>query len=529
MNRTISGTTLLFASVSAILGSGWLFSSYYTSLLAGPAAILAWVVGGLALIIVAFVYAELTSMLPITGSSTRIPHYTHGTIVSFMFAWMIWLSYASLVATEVQAIIQYLSYYFPSLIHASGALTEKGYLCATVMMLAISAINIFSLRWLMRCNNIFTAMKIIIPIIVCALIGIRFFSIKHIIYPGHSSFMPYGWHGIFSAISTGGIVFAFNGFKQACEMAGEAKNPTKTVPFAILGSILLTLIIYLLLQVTFLSSLTPHNLIHGFKHLHLLHANSPLAAILGQDNLTSLNVLLYIGAIIGPFAAGLMYMGSASRTLYGKSKNGYLPELFQMITPQGNPFFAIIVTFAFGMFIFAPLPGWNNLVSFLTSLMAITYGIAPVCLLTLRKQAPNQPRPFKLPYSTAWANLAFFICNSMTYFSGWKIISKLTIALLLGLVILFSYHFGSKRGKKITFYWKASTWIWPYFLGLYIISYLGNFGGGRNIIPFGWDFVIIAIFSYIIMKIAVNFRLEDKKTLDFIKDLQLNKNNKEIK
>ena len=135
---------------------------------AGPAAIISWLIGGAAVVIIAFVFAELSSMIPITGSSTRIPQYTHGSIVSFIFSWMIWLSYAGLVAAEVQAVIQSTSYYLPSLINASGAasdgnLSTLGYLAAAGLMLIISIINIFSLRWLMKCNNVLTLLKIIIP------------------------------------------------------------------------------------------------------------------------------------------------------------------------------------------------------------------------------------------------------------------------------------------------------------------------------------------------------------------------------
>lgn len=83
--RSISPFALLLTSVSAILGSGWLFVSYYTAELAGPSAILSWLIGGFTAVIIAFVFAELCAMLPITGSSTRIPYYTHGTLISFLF------------------------------------------------------------------------------------------------------------------------------------------------------------------------------------------------------------------------------------------------------------------------------------------------------------------------------------------------------------------------------------------------------------------------------------------------------------
>ena len=170
---------------------------------------------------------------------------------------------------------------------------------------------------------------------------------------------------------------------------------------------------------------------------------------------------------------------------------------------------------------FAPLPGWNKMISFLTSLMAISYAIAPICLLTLRKQAASQKRPFSLPYATTWSHLAFMICNLMTYFSGWNTLSKLSLAVLAGMAVLLSYHFFSQRGRAIRFDWAASTWLWPYFSGLTLLSYLGNFGGGTHRLPFGWDCFIVCLFSILIMQLADRFRLDDATTRRYIKALNL--------
>lgn len=521
MQRTISKSALLFTSVSAILGSGWLFAAYYTSILSGPSALIAWLLGGTAMIIVAFVFAEISSMIPVMGSSTRIPQFTHGTLVSFAFSWLIWLSYASLVPAEVQAIIQYLNFYFPSLVYSGGALTSHGYMLATGLMLSISAINIFSLRWLIRCNNVFTLLKIIIPTVISLIILFYFFSPHQVLHPGGTAFMPYGFHGILAAITSGGIVFAFNGFKQACEMAGEAKNPNCTVPFAIIGSIALCLGIYLLLQLAFLSSLNPQNLIHGFAHIQLGNSESPFAAIIHQDHMPHLLSIIYIGAIVGPLAAALMYASSAGRSLYGKSKNGYLPSFFQKLSAQGNPLYAIIANFFIGMCLFAPLPGWNNMIAFLTSLMGITYAIAPICLLSLRQQVPNQRRPFKLPYPKIWATASFYICTLLIYWSGWNIVSKLGIAMLAGACVLLVYRFSSKRGRALDLNWKASIWMWPYFVGISLISFLGNFGHGLGVIPFGWDFAVIALFSIAITYLAVKFKLPAEVTQKYIQEIKL--------
>ncbi len=514
--RSISPFALLFASTSAILGSGWLFSAYYTASIAGPASLLSWIIGGLMVVVVAFTFAELSAMLPLTGSSSRIPLYTHGTLASFVFAWMIWLSYAALAPTEVQAVIQYVAYFYPDLLHPNNALTHSGLVLAIALMLLISAINVFSLRWLLRCNNALTWLKIIIPVIISALIiGPHLINSHHLMAAG-ITFMPMGKHGVLSAIATGGIVFAFNGFKQACEMAGEAKHPHRSLPFAIIGSIVVCLFLYLLLQLAFLSMTPAHAGLLYWAHLHLAEHHSPFATILDSQHLHSMLFVLYIGAIVGPLAAALLYINSSSRSLYAISKNNCLPRFFQALNTQGNPIYAILLNFVLGIVLFLPLPGWRQMVSFLTSLMAITYAISPICLMALRKQLPNQHRPFRLPLATLWSAVAFYICTLLTYWSGWAVISKLSLAVFSGVAVLLCYRLLSPHGRTLTLAWRASIWLWPYFIGVTLFAYYGNFGGVHPVIPFGWDFALIAVFCVLILWLAQRYQLSPATTQAYL-------------
>ncbi len=521
MKRSISTFGLLLTSVSAIIGSGWLFSAYYTASIAGPGATLSWVIGGVFVIIVAFVFAEICGMLPVSGSSTRIPQYTHGMTVSFMFAWMIWLSYLALMATEVQSVIQYTSFYFPNLTHANGGLTPSGYMIAIILMFLVSFINTYSIYWLIRCNSSLTLFKLLIPIILVGIILAHYFSVPAVIHPNGSAFLPTGMAGVFGAISSGGIIFAFNGFKQAAEMAGEAKNPGKSVPIAILGSVCICLVLFLLIQFSFLSSLNSSNLLGGWSNIQLGHNNSPLASILEQDGFHDLLPLLYIGAIIAPLAAGLMYCSSASRSLYGMSKNGYLPSFFQKMTPQGNPLNATIINFFAALCLFAPLPGWNTMVAFLTSLLAITYAVGPICLLTLRSQAPNQPRPLRLPFARLWTFIAFYICTLLAYWSGWDVLSKMIFAIAFGVILLFIYRFATQH--KVAMHLRESIWIWPYFLGIVCFSYLGDYGG-QGLLNSEQTLVGVALFCLVIMWLANRFKLPNEETQNYINNLHLEKN-----
>lgn len=520
MKRSISATALLLTSISAIIGSGWLFSSYYAATLAGPAAILSWVICGIGIIIVAFVFSEVCTLLPITGSTVRIPLFTHGTVVSFIFSWIVWVSYVSSAPIETQAVVQYLNFYFPSLNSTNGGLTINGYIVASVLMVIISTINIYSLRWLIRFNSFLTVVKIAIPLIIAAVIMYVTFSVQNMVHPANSQFMPLGIKGVFAAIVSGGIMFAFNGFKQAAELAGEAKNPKFAIPFAIIGSVVICLLIFLILQVAFLGSLRPQNLISGWQKLSLSGNNSPLASMIYQNNLKDLSPLLYICAIIAPFAAALMYCSIAGRALYGMSKNNSIPAIFSRLSTQGNPIYAIALNFVVGMFLFAPLPGWKNMVEFLSTLIAVTYSMGPISLVALRHQLHDHKRVFKLPFGMLWATIAFYICTLLIFWCGWDIISKLDLVLVLGLFVLVTQQKKSKgKHKKVD--WHSSIWLWSYFAGLSLISYFSEFGGGKGRIAFGWDFLLLAIFSGLIVWLSLWRKLPTEETKKHIAELQL--------
>lgn len=522
MKRSVTTLTLLLTSVSAILGSGWLFTADYATRSAGPASLLSWLIAGVSILFVAFVFAEVNAMFPIMGASTRTPRVTHGTLISFMYSWIIWLCYAAIPPTEVQAMIQYLSFYYPHLTHTNASLTEQGYFCATGLMLVICALNAFSIRWVLRCNTALTLMKIVIPTIIIAFILAYYFHPHKLIAVSQHHFFPLGIRGMLAAISSGGMVYAFNGFTQACEWGGAAKNPGRSMPIAIIGSISLTLFIYVGLQLAFLSSLHPSNLLHGWSNLILNRGNSPLAAVLYQGGFAWLLPVLFIGALIGPFAAALIYTNGASQSLRSKSMHGYLPQFLKIMSPQHTPVYAILINFLFGMLLFAPLPGWKAMMSFLTSLMTFTYTIGPICMVTLRKQAPDQKRPFRLPFGKTWGVVAFYLCTVFSYFNGWEIISKLSLGFIAGFIIFVTYRTFSKSEEKPPMNWRASIWIWPYIAGLSLISYLGTFGNGAGILPFGWDLLTLAIFSLSIVFLAVQFSLPPEKTREYIEEMSLN-------
>jgi hypothetical protein len=139
--------------------------------------------------------------------------------------------------------------------------------------------------------------------------------------------------------------------------------------------------------------------------------------------------------------------------------------------------------------------------------MVITYAMGPVALLALRQSVyPKQKRPFHLPFANVLCPLAFYCCNLFSYWTGWDTISKLAIALCIGMGLFLLSMWRGRIAIQVQEL-RQAMWIFPYLTGLVIISYFGAFGG-KNIIPFGWDFVIIGFFSLAILYWAIQSRAE---------------------
>jgi amino acid transporter len=522
--RGIGTIGLTFSAISAMIGSGWLFSSLYVGQLSGPASILAWVFGGILVMIIALTYAEITTMLPVTGGSTRFPQLSHGTFVSLFFGWITWFSLMTAPPIEVQALIQYASNYFPSLLSKNAfqhhTLSLWGYMVATILMLIFSIINIYSIRLITRLNNIFTVIKIGIAVFTGLIL--IFFAFHHANFynPHLGGFLPTGWHGVFTALATGGILFAFNGYKQAVELAGEAKNPTRTILISIIGSLIAVLIIYLILQIAFIGALPKESLALGWLRIHFPGDDGPLVGLLTHYGLIKIALLLSITALIATSAAGLVYSTSAARTLYGLSANRQLPQFLQKVTTRGIPASAVGVNFIIGMAFFFVFHGWFAMAEFLSSVIALSYITGPVCCLSLRYQLPEHKRVFRVPFVTLWCFIGFYVCTLIVFWTGWEVISKFGLLLAISFFLFMIYRLFSKRPRGVVMNWRAAIWMWPYLVGLNVVSFFGTFGGGRGKITMGWDFLLLGLLSVLSLFLAVRFRASSEHVQDTLQRLE---------
>ncbi len=507
LKREISRLNVFVVSAGGMVGSGWLFSPFISAQLAGPNALISWVLALFFMLIIALPLCELGTMFPVSGGMTNYPSFTHGHKVGFLFAWISWLSYVVMTPIEIQAIMQYSSWVFPGLIvdkSSALGLSPLGYLVAFSIMFFVVGLNLLGIKLVTQCNTFASVFKYLMPslAIFCLMRHSDLSANIHLDLSNYES-----WRQIFSALSIGGVIFAFAGFQNGLMLAGEVKNPQKDIPISILGSIVIAFVLYFLLQWSFLISIPDSFLKSGWAHLHFHGDHSPLIGLLVLIGLSWVATILMFDAVFSPLGTTIIYTAATSRILYGMAINQHIPRWFGKVNSYHIPYVTIIVNLIVGMLSFLPFPSWQKMVAFLSSCCILSYAIGPICILAMRKLRPVSKRPFKLKYCDFFAYIAFFICNVMLYWCGFEIIWKLDVALLVGFIINTIYN-----KDNIFNFDKSVYWFFAYMLIMFVLSYLGSFGG-KNILVFPWDMFSILPFSILILY-ASQFVLVDNYDFD---------------
>lgn len=503
--RSITSYGLLLAGIGSIVGSGWLFGPLYAAQIAGPAAIVSWIIGGLLMMVIAFTFAELGTAFPVAGGMVQYAQYSHGPLVSFLTGWMVWISSVAVAPVETIAVIQYMGNYIPGLVTKADnvtVLTGMGIGVSAFILLLMCILNYYGARFFSRSNNVITAIKLIVPLVTVAiLLSVDFHSQNfHAVQSG--GFAPYGWQGILAALPMGGIIYSFIGSNTVLQLAGETKNPQRAIPLALIGSVIFCIVLYVLLQITFVGALDPASLSEGWGKLHYEGDNGPFAGLLTAVGLAWFVIVLYGDALISPFGTGYIYTAATARVTYGLSKIGFFPEGLQKLSLRGVPLRGIVLNYVVGLLLFLPFPGWQSMMGFIISCFIFSYIIGPIALIGLRKSQPEHVRPFRLPCANLFALSAFYVCNLLIFWTGWTIVSRMMIALLIGFLFFVLHCVRSKNSLWIK-QWRKSWWIVPYIIGMCVISYLGTFGAGIGAIPFGLDFGVVAVLTIIIFYLAV--------------------------
>lgn len=498
-------------ALNSLIGSGWLFGAGTAAKVAGPAAIISWIIGAVIIISIALTYVELGAMFPESGGMSRYAQYSHGSLLGFVAAWANWISLITLVPMEAVASVQYMSSWpwsWANWTHhfvSGGNITSMGMFVVFIFMVIFTLINFWSVKLMTRFTNLISVFKILLPTLTIIMLIISGFHTENF---GHNiqTFMPYGSRSIFEAAAVSGIIMSYDAFQTVINMGGEMVNPHKNIVRGVLISMLITAAIYIMLQVAFIGAVNPASL--AKSGWHGINFASPFADIAILLSLNWLAILLYMDAFVSPFGTGVAFVATASRALAAMTHTGHLPKwLGRLERRYMIPRFAMVADLILATILVNVFRNWSLLATVITGSTLIAYLTGPVTVISLRKMAPDLKRPFAPNYMKWLAPFAFVVTGLAIYWTMWPTTVQVIFVIALGLPIYLYYEW---RYQKTN--WRqqlrSAAWLICYMAFISLISYAGSEGfGGQNWIPYPFDFIVIILVSLFFYAWAVNSRM----------------------
>nr|WP_260618545.1 amino acid permease [Streptomyces sp. WAC07149] len=440
LRRSLTMWQLTMISIGATLGTGIFVVLGTAAPKAGPAVTISFVLAGLTALFSALSYAELAGSVPVSGSSYSYAYATMGELIAWICGWCLVLEYAVSVAAVAVGWGQYLNEFLDGTIGVtvpeavSAPLGDGGFINLPALVVVL-----LSMVFLMRgakesatVNSIMVAVKIVTLLLF---IGIGVMGIKA---GNYTPLAPLGVTGISAAAST--LFFSYIGFDAASTAGEEAKDPKKDLPRAIMLSLAIVTVLYVLVAFVAVGAM-PWQDFEGTE--------AALAQIMTDVTGTSVwGVVLAAGAIVAIFSVVFAVLYGQTRILFAMSRDGLVPKVFAKVdektgAPRAN---VVIVSLFCGLLAaFIPLGKLADATSIGT---LFAFGLVNVAVIILRRTRPDMPRTFKVALFPVTPILGALACGYMMFkldsatwmvFGGWMIV---------GLVFYFLY--GVRRSRLAT-------------------------------------------------------------------------------
>ena len=461
LNRVLGRWGLTSLGIGAIIGGGiFTLTGVAAHNNAGPALALAFVIAGLGCLFAALCYAEFSAVLPVEGSAYAYSYGTMGEIFAWIIGWNLILEYMMGATTVAVA----WSGYFEKLLHqmsidppiwimndpvtSAAKYAQIGEIAPSIsfnlpaflITWIVTSILVKGIKHAAKANNIIVIVKIAVVLFV---IIVGFFYIdtnnyhpfipKQIIDPDGTS--HYGWSGVITAASI--VFFAYIGFDAVSTQAGEAINPKKDVPFAIIMSLIICTVLYILVSLV----------LTGMVRYDHLDIKAPVASAFEAVNLPWATVLITIAAIAGLISVMLVMMLGQTRVFLGMAKDGLLPyKLFGKIHETYKTPYRSTLLVGLIISIVASLTPIDKVSEMCSMGTLLAFAMIALAVLVLRYKQPDLERPFRVPFLPVVSILGVCFNVFLMIFVRKETWVAFLIWTSLGILVYFLY---SKRNSKL--------------------------------------------------------------------------------
>ncbi len=403
--RSLSAFQLVMLGIGAIIGAGiFVFTGAAAGQHAGPAITLSFILAGLACACVALCYAELASMIPVSGSSYTYAYSSLGELPAWIIACMIMLTYclgAASVASGwsgyAQSFMADYGFYIPARFSDSfgtPVTLEDG--SSATAILDLPALIIVALigyvvfkgsetsAWV---NTIIVFIKMLVLFAFIALGSTKIDpSNWHPFIPENTGvFGEFGWSGVISGASV--IFLAYTGFDAVATAAQETKNPKRDLPIGIIGSLIVCIIVYVLVS----------GVLTGIVTYKDLNVAEPMAVALNKMDMPWFSVVIKIGALSGLTTVILVLIFGAVRILYAVTHDGLLPKFLSKTHKKTHTPHILTFIVALAVSILGSVLSVDKLVKLANFGALVTFSIVCIGTIYLRYKKPHIKREFRCP------------------------------------------------------------------------------------------------------------------------------------
>jgi APA family basic amino acid/polyamine antiporter len=435
LKRSIGPVGLTLLGLGSIIGAGiFIVTGVAAANYSGPALLISFIISAIACAFTALCYAEFASMIPVSGSVYTYTYVTLGEIWAWMIGWVLIFEYlisASAVAvgwsSYTVGLLSSSGMNLPAYLTGSMAMGGLINLPAVLIIGLLTGVLILGARESTRVNAVIVVGNILV-ILLFIVVGIKFINPAN-----YTPFTPFGIAGVFQGAAM--VFFAYIGFDAVSTAAEETKDPQKNLPKGIIGSLIISSILYIVVAAV-LTGMVPYN---------LLNNAAPVAFALQYVGSNWVASIVSVGALCGITSVLLTSLFGQTRIFFAMSRDGLLPDIFSKVHPSyKSPVTSIILVGIIAGFIaaFVPLAVIIELVNIGTLSAFIFLAIS---VIILRRQEPDLPRGFKCPLVPVIPIVSIISCLFLITQLSSTTLQRFAISLIIGVSVYLLY--GMRKSK----------------------------------------------------------------------------------
>ncbi len=462
LKKTLGTTALISLGIGAIIGAG-LFSitGMAAANYAGPSIIISFIIAAVGCAFAGLCYAEFASMIPVAGSAYTYSYATMGEFMAWIIGWDLILEYAVGAATVASSWSGYLGELFKSfglsLPHELMVTPFDGGIMNLPAVFIVSIMSLVLIKGTSESaivNNIIVLLKVAI-VLIFIIVGFKYIKPENLtpfIPDNKGNFGEFGFSGMIRAAAV--VFFAYIGFDAVSTAAQETKDPKKSMPIGILGSLFICTILYILFAyvMTGVVKYTAFNSGDASSHLAPVAIAISNMGEVGTNGIVIpaypwLNTSIIIAILLGYASVILVLLMGQSRVFFTMSKDGLLPSTFSKVHPKyKTPYKSNLLFLVFVSLFAAFIPG--RVVGEMTSIGTL-FAFILVCIgvLVMRKTMPDVPRAFRTPLVPLVPILGILVCFFMMAFLPLDTWMRLVLWMIIGLDV---YLFYSVKHSHLT-------------------------------------------------------------------------------